>query len=292
MGGRSKKPRSKRAPRRTSPASPLALSASDESTSRVAKVRKARPASASAAPAGKPAAELAPVERPRLRRDETGKAVLTSPGAMPSPPPAHRRSTSPLFTYAASALALVAAAGFIYAYHPFTSVSTNLPRSSSPASSPAATSGQQFGETRPITNASVLTPPATYTYPEDPPASGPHYPSTYAPAWGMQDASFTPEYYLSNLDRGGIVILYDCNAPSSSPSSCDAELAQVSDFVNGAPVETRFHEVKLAVFPYSLLAHRYVLLAWGWRLDMDQWDPNAALAFYGAHVDNGPTAQP
>jgi len=50
--------------------------------------------------------------------------------------------------------------------------------------------------------------------------------------------------------------------------------------------------VKIVAVPYAVPGHRFAMVAWGWRLFMDNWDSGLAEKFYEAHVDNGPERIP
>jgi Protein of unknown function (DUF3105) len=122
----------------------------------------------------------------------------------------------------------------------------------------------------------------------DPPTSGQHYSGAgVAPVpWGTADQQLTPELWVHNLEHGGVAILYNC------PSGCSADTAAIRSFVALAPQESEFHEVKLVASPYAVPGHRFALVAWGWRLFLDSWDPVQAEQFYAAHVDRAPEDVP
>lgn len=122
----------------------------------------------------------------------------------------------------------------------------------------------------------------------DPPTSGQHYSAAgVAPVpWGTADQQLTPELWVHNLEHGGVAILYNC------PSGCSADTAAIRSFVASAPEESEFHEVKLVASPYAVPNYRFAIVAWGWRLFLDRWDPAQAEQFYAAHVDRGPEDVP
>ena len=122
----------------------------------------------------------------------------------------------------------------------------------------------------------------------DPPTSGEHYSLVgTAPApWGYHDETLPPEDWVHNLEHGGIAILYNC------PSSCAGEQATIRRFVDGAPAEDKTNEVKLIATGYAVPGHRFALVAWGWRLYLDAWDPKMAEKFYEAHADQAPELVP
>ena len=308
MSSRRKKARAKPSPARR-PSSPTAKPASRVSNPRVAAAAAAGAAASAAAMSPKKRAPKIPAT-PRPKVQSPAPAVAAAESSQPSPstfaPPleaSHPEPSAPVVAVQRPprrwsrldwvsvfvALALVAAFVAVYFSHTSSTNSLVIPQGLQPAVGVA----QQVGDSRPLAPSSVLTPPATFPYSEDPPASGPHYDSSQGLAWGSLSTSTIPESYLSNLDRGGVVILYDCNPPSigTPPSPCLSNLSSLQAFVTSSPKEARFQEIKLAA-AYPLQGHRFLLLAWGWQLYLDQWDAAAALRFYKAHVDNGPSSRP
>jgi len=141
----------------------------------------------------------------------------------------------------------------------------------------AATPGT-VGESLQVQAGIHIQPPEKGTYHTDPPSSGPHYsiPGQAPAPWGFSAQTRAPEYWVHNLEHGGVVVLYSCS------QDCAADQATVQAFVSRAPRESRFKEVKLLAVKYPVSGHRFALVAWGWRLFMDTWDPNQALAWQPA----------
>ncbi len=115
---------------------------------------------------------------------------------------------------------------------------------------------------------------------QSPPASGEHWP--FPAPWGPASQAYPPELWVHNLEHGGIAVLFRDAGDS----------AAARGFVQRAPRETLFNEVKLVDAPYPRLTHRFALVAWGWVLLLDSWDDQQAEAFYAAHVDRGPEVIP
>lgn len=139
------------------------------------------------------------------------------------------------------------------------------------------------------------------TYLTDPPASGAHYNLRgQAPVpWGFYAQPYPPDYWLHNLEHGGVVILYQCPQADTkrarlinTPLSCPDSQAPVQTYMSSAPKDALFRELKIVATPYPVPGHRFAIVAWGWRLFMDTWDPGLAEKFYEAHVDNGPERLP
>lgn len=133
-----------------------------------------------------------------------------------------------------------------------------------------------------------INPPQKGHWRTDPPSSGEHYSQFFmAPAaWGYHDDTLPPEDWVHNLEHGGIGILYNC------PSGCAKDQAAIRHFVAGAPAEDKTNEVKLIATRYAVPDHRFALVAWGWRLYLDAWDPKVAERFYEAHADQAPELVP
>ena len=53
-----------------------------------------------------------------------------------------------------------------------------------------------------------------------------------------------------------------------------------------------FGNVKLLTSPYSKLQNPITALAWGWILEMDEFDQDRMLRFYKARLDKGPEQVP
>lgn len=120
------------------------------------------------------------------------------------------------------------------------------------------------------------------SYPDHPPATGQMFISS-APA-GVYSDGLAPGYWLHSLHQGYVALLY--KPPVSKPMLW---LFQV--MVWTFP-RSQYGTVKLVVAPYSEMPHQFALVAWGWRLWMDQFDVRTVLAFYRAHFDRGPEPRP
>ncbi len=153
---------------------------------------------------------------------------------------------------------------------------------------PSSGAAEKVGEQVPLQSAGHVRPPQKAQYNSDPPTSGQHYSiAGQAPmAWGYYDKAVAPEYWIHNLEHGGVVILYSC------PTSCADDQSKIRDFISSAPKDAGFHEVKMVAVAYPVPGHRFALVAWGWRQFMDTWDVGVAERFYEAHVNHGPEAIP
>lgn len=197
----------------------------------------------------------------------------------PAPVPAQPSPAQPGFAtwlpYLGLAIGLAIVLGVVVVLN-----RTPAPRAQPPPAA-AAPPGQ---EQVPVETGTHIPNGARGHWASDPPASGEHYP---APApWGFTDQRLPPETWVHNLEHGGVAVLYSC------PGGCPADVAAIRAFIQGAPPDPMFGEVKLVDAPYPVPGHRFALVAWGWRLFLDSWDPEAARAFYLQHVNRGPEVLP
>lgn len=117
-------------------------------------------------------------------------------------------------------------------------------------------------------------------YAHYPPSSGEHY--GQPKEWGFYDEEVPAEYFVHNLEHGGIVILYNCS------EACEGVKAALKAFQEIAPPEDQFNEVKLVISPNSKIESPVIALAWGWELDLQTVDPDLLSNFYLRYVDRGP----
>lgn len=127
----------------------------------------------------------------------------------------------------------------------------------------------------------------TLTHQHYPPSSGARY---AAPApWGLAAEPVAPGNYVTNLFRGGVVILYQC------PADCTALEAQLADLVEAAPPDSTYNTVKMLVSPVpadAALPAQIVALAWNHQLDLTSYDQAVLLRWYKRFVNQGPGNAP
>jgi len=116
-----------------------------------------------------------------------------------------------------------------------------------------------------------------------PPTSGPHWPR-WAP-WDVYTREVPPELWVHNLEHGGIVILYHCDAP------CPELIGQLREVIAGFPRSKHGH-VKLLIAPDPKVRTRLAILAWTWIDELEEFDRERLLRFYRTHVDQGPEDMP
>ncbi len=112
-----------------------------------------------------------------------------------------------------------------------------------------------------------------------PPSSGDHYanPSNY----GVFEEPVPEGAWIHNLEHGGIVVLYPCDA------DCGDRADEIRKLYRSLP-DGLFGEVKLVATPYDRVTAAYTLLAWGWQEDLDEFDAGRVERFYRDMVDRGP----
>ena len=149
-------------------------------------------------------------------------------------------------------------------------------------------SAEDVGEEVAVQSGTHIKPPERGQYSSDPPTSGQHYsiPGQAPISWGYHGSQASAEYWLHNLEHGGIVILYNC------PTGCSEDETSIGYFISNAPKDAQFREVKIVAVGYSIPGHKFALLAWGWRQFMESWDADAAERFYEAHINHGPEPMP
>ena len=110
-------------------------------------------------------------------------------------------------------------------------------------------------------------------YDDPPPTGGDHNPCWAA--WGVHSEEVRDEFWVHNLEHGGVAFLYNC------PEGCADDVATLEGYVlTLGPTAL--------LTPYAALPTRYAAVAWEHRLLQDCLDLGAMQAFYQDHVDNGP----
>ena len=141
-----------------------------------------------------------------------------------------------------------------------------------------------LGDPMPIEPGVHIIPPARGHWAGFPPTSGEHYsiPGVAPAPWGFTGSRMPPEVWVHNLEHGGVVILFSCT------SECAQYSHDIQALIAAAPSDPHFHEVKLLDAPLDMPGHPFAVVAWGWRMWLDHWDPGPVLDFYAQHVDQGP----
>jgi len=120
-------------------------------------------------------------------------------------------------------------------------------------------------------------------YNSNPPTSGPHYDEDVP--WGVYDKPVAEEYWVHNLEHGGIVILYKC------PDGCPDLVQKLGDLYRNYPKD-KYNEVKFVITPSTKINNTLALAAWGWYDVMDVYDEARLRRFIEAHYNRGPEDVP
>lgn len=114
-------------------------------------------------------------------------------------------------------------------------------------------------------------------YNSDPPTSGPHLPQVAS--WGIHQEPVPKELQVHNLEDGGVVMQYNCQA---ADASCKTLIDQLSD------ISRKYDRLLLA--PYPGMSNKIALTAWT-RIDkFDDFDEQRIVRFIESyiHIDHHP----
>jgi hypothetical protein len=146
-----------------------------------------------------------------------------------------------------------------------------------------------------------------FPYVANPPASGSHW---YWPAiWGVHQEVLPREWWVHNLEHGGVVLLYNCptNGAGAEPvcddydmgipttrvsdKGCMNEITQLSLMYSQHPLD-EFGEVRIVVTSDPLLPTKFGAVAWDWSWTSDVFDPVAIQCLIDARYGRGPEPAP
>jgi hypothetical protein len=136
-------------------------------------------------------------------------------------------------------------------------------------------------------------------YMSNPPASGTHWPAPHP--WGNFPESIPREWWVHNLEHGGIVFLFQCpgtepddaGAPPDGgfPWACPAETDVLRSLHDELPLD-KFGEVRVLVTGDPLAPHAVSAVAWDWLYQSDTVDRAALACFRDARYGQGPEDAP
>ena len=147
-----------------------------------------------------------------------------------------------------------------------------------------------FGLATPSIGRTVATLPADHVaegtpveYNSRPPTSGPHYAAWY-PSYGVLNEMVDPRTWVHNLEHGAMVMLYNC------PEGCPDLVQQIRELHNTLPRSrnAKAGVPRMLVMPYTDMDSRIAVVAWGWLLELDQFDAEQITRFYDSRIDRGP----
>ena len=139
------------------------------------------------------------------------------------------------------------------------------------------------GRTVPLEGADHVAEGSATSYNSRPPASGPHYP-TWSQTYGFMSPAPAPGTWLHNLEHGSVAILYNC------PQACPELEQQLKDLYAELPLgrNARGGRARALILPYADMDHKIAVVAWGWILELDQFDKDQIVRFYESRIDRGP----
>ncbi|HZO28043.1 MAG TPA: DUF3105 domain-containing protein [Chloroflexota bacterium] len=146
--------------------------------------------------------------------------------------------------------------------------------------------GTPVGRTVPLEAADHVGEGTPVTYKSRPPASGPHYP-TWSQTYGFMEPAPPAGIWLHNLEHGAVVILYNC------PQACPELEQQLKDLYPTLPLgrNARGGRARALILPYADMDHKIAVVAWGWLLELDEFDRDQIVRFYESRIDRGPECQ-
>lgn len=112
-----------------------------------------------------------------------------------------------------------------------------------------------------------------------PPCVGDHFGKWSS--WGEVSTELEPEYYVHNLEHGGVALLYDC------PDGCDDIVTALRDYAKAVP-EDDGGAFRYILSPNSALDSQIAVAAWGWTWTADCLDMDSLKAFVAAHYRKAP----
>lgn len=101
-------------------------------------------------------------------------------------------------------------------------------------------------------------------YNSSPPSSGPHLGSIAA--WGAHEEAVPAEYFVHNLEDGGVVLAYDC------PEGCPDLVEGLKGYVDGSVLLTPYDGISDA----DGTPHRVAAVAWTRVFHFDELDEATA----------------
>jgi hypothetical protein len=142
-----------------------------------------------------------------------------------------------------------------------------------------------------------------WLYHHNPPASGFHWPWPHP--WGAYDEAIPPEWWVHNLEHGGVVLLFNCGgvfdlgttpdggAPPdlSGPWPCPEITTPLRELL-AERTPDEFGEVRMLVTSDPAAPHKVSAVAWDWLYQSDSIDLAALRCFRDMRYGRGPEHAP
>jgi hypothetical protein len=194
-----------------------------------------------------------------------------------------RNRTRLLWGLAAVALVAMASLAFLSASSPAYACSTEWTPAATPAPAPDATPRLGFVQDDFGTEHQALG--SFVRYAVCPPASGKHYNAqgegpVPAGVYGPDDQA-TPQGWIHNLEHGGVVVLYRCEAGDSACGG--AQQSALADFYAtfpNSPICNLPASATTVVARFDEMAWPYAALLWGQVLPMETFDPQVVRDYF------------
>lgn len=139
------------------------------------------------------------------------------------------------------------------------------------------------GRTVPLEGSDHVAEGSATTYNSRPPASGPHYPA-WSQTYGFMSPPLPAGTWLHNLEHGAVAILYNC------PQGCPDLEQQLKDLYPTLPLgrNARGGRARAIIQAYPEMDRKIAVVAWGWMLELDEFDKDQITRFYESRIDRGP----
>lgn len=147
-----------------------------------------------------------------------------------------------------------------------------------------------IGESLPLEPEVHVPEPMRVAYLQEPPPDGPHW-GCWAP-WNQSHAydALPAERFVHNSEHSGVILLYACDPDAGLPDGggCDTLAAPLIAYAQDGGPPAPAGDRRYLVTARPGMAHTYAALAWGWRLEFDDWDAGLVDCFAAAHLGAGP----
>ena len=143
-----------------------------------------------------------------------------------------------------------------------------------------------IGRAMPVETAEHVPDGTQITYGTRPPTSGAHY-AAWHPTYGLVEQPVPPGTWVHNLEHGAVALLYNC------PDGCPELVAEIRDFIPTLPRgrNARRGVPRMLAVPYTDMDSRIAVVAWGYLLELNDFDREQIRRFYEARIDRGPECQ-
>jgi hypothetical protein len=123
-------------------------------------------------------------------------------------------------------------------------------------------------------------------YNSRPPTSGPHY-ANWVQGYGVRTETIDPRSWVHNLEHGAVVLLYNCEGGAAG---CPELVAQIRELHASLPLgrNARGGPARMLAIPYNDMDARIAVVAWGYLLELQEFDAAQITRFYDARIDRGP----